>query len=85
MWAPRTAAHFLTQMELTKPMEITGVPVFVTTAKKRTTLYRTENVITSWEFKSGLADRFLTRGGGGGMATGSMRGLAKHVRMNEWK
>ena len=56
VWAPRTAAYFLTQMELTKPMEITGVPVFVTTAEKDTTLYRTENVTTSWEFESGLAD-----------------------------
>ena len=32
VWAPRTAADFLTQMELTEAMEINGVPVLVTTA-----------------------------------------------------
>ena len=85
MWAPRTAADFRTQMELTKPMEITGVPVFVTTAEERTTLDRTENVMTSWEFESGLADWTLTRGGGGGVAIGSMRILAIRVRINERK
>ena len=31
VWAPRTAADFLTQMELTETMEINGVPVLVTT------------------------------------------------------
>ncbi len=56
VWAPRTAADFLTQIELTKAMGINGVPVFVTRAGKRTTLYRTENVMTSWAFESGLAD-----------------------------
>ena len=56
VWASRTAADFLTQMALAKTMGISGVPVFVTAAGKRTTLYRTENVMTSWAFESGLAD-----------------------------
>ena len=47
VWAPRTAAHFLTQMELTKTIGINGVPVFLTTAGKRTRLYGTENVMTN--------------------------------------
>ena len=34
VWAPRTAADFLTQMELAKTMGISGVPVFVTAAGK---------------------------------------------------
>ena len=32
VWAPRTAADFRAQIELTKTMGITGVPVFATTA-----------------------------------------------------
>ena len=56
VWAPRTAAFFLTQMELVKSIGISGVPVFVTAAGKRTTLYPTESVMTSWAFESGLAD-----------------------------